>query len=109
FLRGKRVLAASGIGRPESFERLLESCGAEVAGRLRFPDHHRFAPPDRARIREEAARIGAIAVTTEKDRCRLTEEETRRAELHVLEVRPRFDDPGGIVAALLVRLRGGSL
>jgi tetraacyldisaccharide 4'-kinase len=87
-----RVLAVSGIGRPESFERTLERCGAMIAGTLRFPDHHRFDAPDRARIAREAERLRALPVTTEKDRCRLTEKEAREAGLHTLAVRLVMED-----------------
>jgi tetraacyldisaccharide 4'-kinase len=104
FLRGRRVLAVSGIGRPESFEKTLEETGARITGRLRFPDHHRFGRSDFERIAKGAARIGAIAVSTEKDRSRLAPDEAERAGLHVLQVEVRFHDPEGKIPALLARL-----
>ncbi|MBM3319457.1 MAG: tetraacyldisaccharide 4'-kinase [Candidatus Eisenbacteria bacterium] len=104
FLSGRRVLAVSGIGSPESFEKTIEETGARIAGRLRFPDHHRFDCEDRARIAQSAARIGALAVTTEKDRSRLAPEEAERAGLHTLRVEVRFQDPEGRLPALLAAL-----
>lgn len=38
-LRGKRVLAVSGIGNPESFERTLTNLGARIRQAHRLPDH----------------------------------------------------------------------
>ncbi|MFH1680688.1 MAG: tetraacyldisaccharide 4'-kinase [Candidatus Eisenbacteria bacterium] len=105
FLSGRRVVAVSGIGRPESFERTLEEAGAEIAGRLRFPDHHRFDAGDCERITGEAARTGGAAIATEKDRVRLTPEETMRAGLHTLRVEVRFLDPEGRIPAILAALR----
>ncbi len=97
----------SGIGRPESFERTIEMCGAEIAGRLRFPDHHRFDDRDCATIREEAARLSAPAVTTEKDRCRLSEAEAEEAGLHTLGIRLAMEDRGRLFPSLFSRLREG--
>lgn len=68
FLDGRSVLAVSGIGNPAAFEATLAGIGARVAGRLRFPDHHRYSPEDLARIGREAEAAGADAVvTTQKD------------------------------------------
>lgn len=68
FLAGRSVLAVSGIGNPAAFEATLAGIGAKVAGRLRFPDHHRYCPDDLARVAREAEAAGAEAiVTTQKD------------------------------------------
>jgi len=73
-LLGKRVAALSGVGNPVAFERSLEKLGAEVMGRARFPDHHRYEAEEvRAALRREA--LGAEwVVTTAKDAVRLPEE-----------------------------------
>ena len=47
-LRGRRVLAFAGIGRPEKFFATVAACGADVAMHRPFPDHHRFAASDLA-------------------------------------------------------------
>ncbi len=44
-LRGRRIHALAGIGRPERFFSQLEAMGLEVE-RHAFPDHHRFTPAD---------------------------------------------------------------
>ena len=71
-LRGKRVLAFSGIARPARFFAFLEASGAILVRRLPFPDH--FAYPAKARTKIAAAfeASGAeLAVTTEKDAVKL--------------------------------------
>lgn len=68
WLKGRRVLALSSLGNPGGFERTLAALGAEPVGSSRFRDHHRYSREEIARVREEAAALGAEAVlTTEKD------------------------------------------
>ncbi|WP_018291044.1 tetraacyldisaccharide 4'-kinase [Verrucomicrobium sp. 3C] len=72
FLQGLRVVALSGIARPESFENGLRKLGAEIVYSRRFADHHRFSEQELLRVFERAkARSAAAIVTTEKDSVRL--------------------------------------
>lgn len=73
WLKGRKVFAASGIAHPESFEALLAEAGADVAGALRFPDHHPFGQKDLKEISSRAAAKNAAAVVTEKDAVKLPE------------------------------------
>jgi tetraacyldisaccharide 4'-kinase len=86
-LRGQRVLAFCGIGRPEKFGETLRECGAEIAGLLAYGDHHPFTEEDAAHILAEATRLQARLVTTEKDEARLAGnpmlEKLKRASLVV--------------------------
>jgi len=69
---GEKVLAVSGIARPQSFEDALFSAGFTLAGTLRFPDHHPYPPASRAKIRQAFRQTGAKAVVlTSKDRVKL--------------------------------------
>ncbi len=70
-LRGRRLLAFAGIGRPEKFFDTLRACGATLAATRSFPDHHPYTAADLAGLRDEAARQGLQAVTTEKDFVRI--------------------------------------
>jgi tetraacyldisaccharide 4'-kinase len=72
-LRGRRVLALSGLGNPLAFERSLERLGAEVVAHARFPDHHRYRAEE-VRAALEAEGEAAWVVTTEKDAVRLPRE-----------------------------------
>lgn len=72
FLRGKRVYAFAGIGRPLSFRRTIEGLGADITGFAVFPDHHCFGMSELATITREAAQTRSdIILTTEKDGVRL--------------------------------------
>jgi len=88
-LRGRRLVAFSGIGRPEKFFRTLQSAGLDVARVIGFPDHHVYTARDLDGLRGAAAAAGATLVTTEKDRVRLPAEFPAAA----LPVRLRFADP----------------
>ena len=46
FLKGRRVMAFSGIATPESFEKFLRDLGALLVARERFLDHYRYADED---------------------------------------------------------------
>ncbi len=69
-LKGKKVLALSGIANPIYFSILLKKCGMEVIREMPFPDHHRYTPEDLTSLSEEVRKIEAI-VTTEKDLVKL--------------------------------------
>jgi tetraacyldisaccharide 4'-kinase len=70
---GSRVVAVTGIARPERFIADLQSAGYDVADAVEFRDHHSFDAADVAAI---AARVqfaqAAAALTTEKDAVRLS-------------------------------------
>ncbi|WP_029004490.1 tetraacyldisaccharide 4'-kinase [Azorhizobium doebereinerae] len=70
-LRGRRVLAFAGIGRPDKLATTLRTADVEVAGLRAFPDHHAYVPDEIAALAAEAERIGAMLVTTSKDMARL--------------------------------------
>ena len=103
-LRGRRLLAFSGIGRPGKFFDTLAGAGLDLADGIAFPDHHAFTARDRARLAAAAASAGATLVTTEKDRVRLPE----GFAVEVLPVRLVFDDPETLGEALgrLLEARG---
>ena len=70
-LAGRKVLALSGLGSPDSFEGSLEALGAQVVP-LRFADHHRYSADDWQRIALAAEQAGTdLVVTTEKDAVKL--------------------------------------
>jgi tetraacyldisaccharide 4'-kinase len=71
-LRGKKVVAFSGIGNPDAFGTTLTSMGLEIKKHFKFPDHHRFGSEDLKEL-EQALRGAGVEflVTTEKDFTRL--------------------------------------
>lgn len=71
WLKGATVLAYAGIANPERFFALLEAQGARIAMRRVFSDHHAFGDSEALTLLEDAARLGARLVTTDKDFVRL--------------------------------------
>lgn len=71
-LAGKKVIAFSGIGMPDKFFATLEQAGAEIAERIRFPDHHRFSQSDAQWLLGlQDDNPGCLLITTAKDHIRL--------------------------------------
>lgn len=71
-MKGNRLLAVAGIGRPDRFLGLLNEIGIEVAAVCIFRDHCPYRVRQLDRLEEEARRLGGVAiVTTEKDAVRL--------------------------------------
>lgn len=67
----RRVLAFSGIGRPEKFLASLKEAGFDVAATEAFPDHHPYGEADAERLIARADAEGLALVTTAKDHVRL--------------------------------------
>ncbi|MFM8678640.1 MAG: tetraacyldisaccharide 4'-kinase [Alphaproteobacteria bacterium] len=87
-LRGRRLLAFAGIGRPAKFFATLEGCGAELVAREGFADHHPYREDEVAALRARAEAIGAALATTEKDMVRIPP--SQRRGILVLPVEARF-------------------
>ncbi len=86
-LAGRRVLALSGVARPEGFRRTAEELGATVVAERPYPDHHAFTDLELAEALAAADATGCEAVvTTEKDAVRLSGEQARRDKLRVVRI-----------------------
>jgi tetraacyldisaccharide 4'-kinase len=90
-LRGARLLAFAGIGRPQKFFATVRALGADLVGTRQFPDHHPYRAAEIDALRRDAERAGARLVTTAKDIVRVPP--TLRAGIEVLEVEIRWSDP----------------
>jgi tetraacyldisaccharide 4'-kinase len=110
-LRGQRVLAFAGIGRPEKFFESLRDCGAVVERTFAFADHHPYSAADLRGIRKEAESLGLQAVTTEKDLARIASMDLPDAwaGLMALPVTLCFDDEAGLRKFILRRIKGRRL
>jgi tetraacyldisaccharide 4'-kinase len=74
YLYGKRVVAFSGIARPDSFKQSLLNLGANVVSFRAFGDHCRFSQKDiQQLIKVQETFNGDILATTEKDWVRIRE------------------------------------
>ncbi len=97
-LRGQRVLAFAGIGRPRKFFDTLAKIGAELVETHGFADHHPYNPDELMRLVDRAHALDALAVTTEKDLVRIPYE--ARPMVKTLPIEVVFDDPVGLDALL---------
>ncbi len=98
WLRGGRVVAFAGIGRPGKFFDMLVASGADLAATRGFPDHHRFSADDVIRLLDMAAAHGATLVTTAKDYARLAPEQ--REMVRPVPVRIAWDEPEAFAALI---------
>lgn len=93
-LKGKRVMAFAGIGRPEKFYLTLQELGCELAGMVSYADHHHFSDTELSDLRKRAQEADAMLVTTAKDAVRLPED--FRKGVSVVTVDLVFDSPAEI-------------
>jgi tetraacyldisaccharide 4'-kinase len=89
-LAGSRLLAFTGIGRPEKFFVTLRSLSAQLVDTRAFPDHYQFDDAEIDQLRSDAQRSRARLVTTAKDIVRLPR--SGRDDIEVLEVEIRWGD-----------------
>ena len=88
------MIAFAGIGRPAKFISTLNRLGANIVGWQSFADHHPYTRNEISRLRQKAAKAGAILVTTEKDYVRLNKDD--RAGILALPVRAMFEAPADL-------------
>lgn len=69
-LKGKKVIALSGIAEPKSFSETLKELGAIIIKEIIYPDHYLYTFDDLKKIKDIAAEA-EIIVTTEKDGVKL--------------------------------------
>lgn len=97
-LRGRKVVAFAGIGRPSKFFASLQQLGCTLVAEHVFPDHHPYTADEVESLIEEAAAADAFAVTTEKDDVRLPTH--LRARVEVLPVMLAWNDESALDALL---------
>jgi tetraacyldisaccharide 4'-kinase len=72
-LKHKPVFALSALARPSSFVKSLERLGANVVGNCFFRDHHFFSKEEVSFVVQQAEKMQALLITTEKDFQRVAE------------------------------------
>ncbi len=84
-IKGKKIMALSAIGSPDSFLQSLESLEAEVIKAITYPDHYSYREKDLMDIAVQA-QLNEVewVVTTEKDAVKFTDE--MLAQFHKLNV-----------------------
>ncbi len=91
WLKGKKILAFAGIGRPEKFFTTLRDLGAELVETIAFGDHHAYSESDIENIITRAQSLNAQAITTAKDAVKIPPH--LREKIQTLPVALTFDHP----------------
>ena len=84
-LKGKKVVALSGIADPISFKDTLESLGAVVVKEISYPDHYCYIADDLNCAIDEAKGTDMVIVT-EKDGVKLKRLSIKSLAVHALEI-----------------------
>jgi tetraacyldisaccharide 4'-kinase len=103
WLKGRKVVAFSGIATPESFEKFLRDLGALIMARERYLDHYRYTQDDIDGLFALARQQGAeCLVTTEKDAVRIEAMKAfplpvyyLRLEIEIVQGAANFDEAVG--------------
>jgi tetraacyldisaccharide 4'-kinase len=99
------AVAFCGIARPEQFFRGLEKAGVKLAGKIPFPDHHRYSEKDLDRLQATLRTAEATTLlTTEKDAVRLGAT-VDRLPLKTVPLRTEIEDETAAVDWLLQQLK----
>jgi tetraacyldisaccharide 4'-kinase len=88
-LKGKKVIALSGVAHPNYFSFLLRKCGMTVVREAIFPDHHLYTARDLSSIKEEIKRVDCI-VTTEKDMVKLNRLDIAHLPIRALRIQMKI-------------------
>jgi tetraacyldisaccharide 4'-kinase len=100
------VIGFAGIAKPWKFEATLREAGFDVRGFEAFADHAEIPESQLHAMAEDALRLGARLITTEKDWFRLSAH--WRGQVAPLPITARFDDESGFVKALTKALPPGA-
>jgi tetraacyldisaccharide 4'-kinase len=100
-LEGLEVGLLSGIARPDSFRRTVESLGARVIRERRFQDHHRFRESDLHSLEKDAP----VWLTTEKDAVKILPSWAGGVDMRVVSIEIVVEDAARLCEWLEIRLR----
>lgn len=101
-LRGKKVLAFSGLGDNSSFFRMLRDVGADVVRTCEFPDHHRYRREDLRRV--TSFQDVEMVVTTEKDAVKIDGMEAAD-NLFYLSIEAEIENQDALIEHLYSKMR----
>jgi tetraacyldisaccharide 4'-kinase len=106
-IRGKKVFAFAGIGRPQKFKATLEAAGAQIGGWAEFPDHFPYDVEDLKEFVTAAEAQGALLLTTAKDHVRLPD--SLREKIGKFSIHLAWRNPAEIIELIEQALRKRSL
>jgi len=85
--KNSNYLIFSGIGDPSSFKEILLDKNVNVTKEIIFPDHHVYEKKDVKKIFEEANRLNAKILTTEKDFIKLSDHDAKKINFLKIELK----------------------
>jgi tetraacyldisaccharide 4'-kinase len=89
------------IGNPDAFLRDLQSWNVPLAGKMYFPDHHRYTASDAIALERAAQAAGAKAfMTTEKDAHNLSDVEFKELPVYIAVIDLQINPEDEFRAAL---------
>ena len=80
-------LVFSGIGDPLSFKEILLENNINIVKEIVFPDHYRYKKKDIENILQEAKKLNAKILTTEKDFIKLSDDDARKFNFLKIELK----------------------
>ena len=102
-LAGRRVIAVTGIARPEPFYALLQRWDATIAEVFEYPDHHRYTAEQWQRIARRGHDVDLI-VTTEKDLVKLEAFPFATGKLVALRIAPHVEHGAALLDDIAARV-----
>lgn len=102
-LAGRRVIAVTGIARPEPFYALLQRWDATIEEVFEYPDHHRYTAEQWQRIARRGHDVDLI-VTTEKDLVKLEAFPFATGKLVALRIAPRVEHGAALLDDIAARI-----
>jgi tetraacyldisaccharide 4'-kinase len=85
-IKGRRVMAVSGIANPAGFHAMINALGAKLLSTLVYPDHYDYGPGDWSAIMAAGSRTDMV-ITTEKDLVKLEHLGTPAVPLYALHLK----------------------
>ncbi len=87
-LKGQRMVAFCGIGKPDHFRQMLQALEAEIMAFVAYPDHHPYTRREIEQLLGMARQRNAkLLVTTEKDGVRLRRLQPLQGQVWELRIR----------------------
>jgi tetraacyldisaccharide 4'-kinase len=102
-LAGRRIIAVSGVARPEGFYAVLQRWEAVIEEVFEFPDHHVYTREEWQQIARRGHDVDLI-VTTEKDLVKLEAFPFATGKLVALRIAPVVDHAAALLDAIARRI-----
>jgi len=102
-LAGRRVIAVSGVARPDGFYAILRRWEATIEEVFEFPDHHVYTREQWQQIARRGHDVDVV-VTTEKDLVKLEAFPFATGKLVALRIAPAVDHAAELLDAIIARI-----